>query len=160
MRRLSIPMTDGRHSSTHRRKKEKEKHILQTFAELELRDVIRKNLAAADHVTPTEIQALALPQALSGRDLIACAQTGGGKTAVFALPILNKLTHSDSRNPRALILVPTRELAVQVEAAFAPVRQRQRPARHRHLRRRRNAPADHETAPGRGHHCRHAGPPV
>jgi len=91
---------------------------LQTFTELNLRDAIQKNLAAAGHVTPTEIQTLALPAALSGRDLIACAQTGGGKTAVFALPILNKLEHSESRNPRALILVPTRELAVQVEAAF------------------------------------------
>ena len=92
---------------------------MQTFTELGLRDVVQKNLDAAGHVTPTEIQALALPAALEGRDLIACAQTGGGKTAVFALPILNKLTHSDSRNPRALILVPTRELAVQVETQFA-----------------------------------------
>jgi len=90
-----------------------------TFTELGLRDAIQKNLDAAGHTTPTEIQALALPPALAGKDLIACAQTGGGKTAVFALPILNSLTHSDSRNPRALILVPTRELAVQVETQFA-----------------------------------------
>ena len=91
MRRPSIYRRTGGIPPHTGGRKNKEKHTLQTFAELELRDVIRKNLAAADHVTPTEIQALALPDALSGRDLIACAQTGGGKTAVFALPILNKL---------------------------------------------------------------------
>ncbi len=93
--------------------------ILQTFPELALRDSIQKNLVNAEHVNLTEIQELALPAALSGKDLIACAQTGGGKTAVYALPILNKLDHKEGRNPRALILVPTRELAVQVEANFA-----------------------------------------
>jgi len=92
---------------------------MQTFTELDLREALQKNLAAAGHVTPTEIQILALPAALSGQDLIACAQTGGGKTAVYALPILNKLQHSDTVKPRALILVPTRELAVQVEQNFA-----------------------------------------
>ncbi|MBV9850185.1 MAG: DEAD/DEAH box helicase [Armatimonadetes bacterium] len=92
---------------------------MQSFSELALREALHRSLAAADHVTPTEIQALALPVALSGRDLIACAQTGGGKTAVFALPILNALDHSESAHPRALVLVPTRELAMQVEAAFA-----------------------------------------
>jgi ATP-dependent RNA helicase RhlE len=89
---------------------------LETFAELALRDVIQANLANAGHITPTEIQMLALPAALSGQDLIACAQTGGGKTAVFAIPIINKLDRSDAVKPRALVLVPTRELAVQVEA--------------------------------------------
>ena len=85
---------------------------------MSLRDAIQANLALANHITPTEIQSIALPAALTGRDLIACAQTGGGKTAVYALPILNKLDHSESIKPRALILVPTRELAVQVEANF------------------------------------------
>ncbi len=97
--------------------KEKE-HTLQTFTELPLRDALQANLALAGHTTPTEIQTLALPAALNGQDLIACAQTGGGKTAVFALPILNKLDRSEQRTPRALILVPTRELAVQVETNF------------------------------------------
>ncbi len=92
---------------------------LQEFAELDLRDAIRRNLALAQHVTPTEIQQLALPAALEGRDLIACAQTGGGKTAVYALPILNRLDPIEIAHPRALILVPTRELAVQVETQFA-----------------------------------------
>ncbi len=92
---------------------------MQTFDELALHDSLRVNLAGAQHDIPTDIQALALPIALSGRDLIACAQTGGGKTAVYALPILNKLDHSESLHPRALVLVPTRELAVQVETQFA-----------------------------------------
>jgi ATP-dependent RNA helicase RhlE len=122
MRRPSTPFgvnfdTDGRHSSPI--KPEEERHLnLQTFSELSLRDTLQRNLAAAGHETPTEIQSLALPAALEGRDIIACAQTGGGKTAVFALPILNALDHSESIHPRALILVPTRELCVQVEAAF------------------------------------------
>jgi len=92
---------------------------LQIFTELSLRDSIQKNLVTAEHINLTEIQELAMPAALGGKDLIACAQTGGGKTAVYALPILNKLDHKEGRNPRALILVPTRELAVQVEANFA-----------------------------------------
>lgn len=92
---------------------------MTTFAELPLRDFLQINLAAAEHVAPMEIQALALPPALDGKDLIACAQTGGGKTAVYALTILNGLDRSDSPRPRALILVPTRELAVQVESNFA-----------------------------------------
>lgn len=92
---------------------------MQTFAELNLHEAIQKNLALAQHVTPTEIQMMAMPAALAGRDLIACAQTGGGKTAVYALPILNTLEQSSQIQPRALVLVPTRELAIQVEAAFA-----------------------------------------
>jgi ATP-dependent RNA helicase RhlE len=92
---------------------------LQTFAELALRDAIQRNLDNAQHIAPTEIQSLSLPAAIAGRDLIACAQTGGGKTAVYALPILNRLEAIDSPHPRALVLVPTRELAVQVETQFA-----------------------------------------
>jgi len=92
---------------------------LTTFADFPLKDILQKNLAAADHITPTEVQSIALPQVLTGSDIIACAQTGGGKTAVYALSILNKLEHTESVKPRALILVPTRELALQVEANFA-----------------------------------------
>ena len=91
---------------------------MQSFSELTLREALHRNLANAGHDTPTEIQTLALPIALAGQDLIACAQTGGGKTAVYALPILNTLDHSENVRPRALILVPTRELCVQVEAAL------------------------------------------
>lgn len=92
---------------------------MQTFSDWPLREAIQNNLAHANHVTPTEIQSLALPIALEGRDLIACAQTGGGKTAVYALPILNSVEHTTRIEPQALILVPTREIAIQVEANFA-----------------------------------------
>ncbi|MEO7715212.1 MAG: DEAD/DEAH box helicase [Capsulimonas sp.] len=95
---------------------------MQTFSELPLSETLQRNLAAASHDVPTEIQQLSLPAALTGGDLIACAQTGGGKTAVYALTILNILSQSEGAghsHPRALILVPTRELAVQVENNFA-----------------------------------------
>jgi len=69
---------------------------------------------------PTPIQSRAIPMALEGRDLLAAAQTGTGKTAAFALPLLERLRSSGdgSRRPRALVLVPTRELAAQVSDTF------------------------------------------
>ena len=70
---------------------------------------------------PTPIQRDAIPHALAARDMLACAQTGTGKTAAFALPILDELlrTGPESRPPiRALILAPTRELAAQIEESF------------------------------------------
>ena len=72
---------------------------------------------AMGYVDPTPIQLRAIPLILSGRDVIGSAQTGTGKTAAFALPILCKLGHHESR-PRVLILEPTRELAAQVETAM------------------------------------------
>jgi superfamily II DNA/RNA helicase len=66
-------------------------------------------------VNATPIQQLAIPQILSNKDLIACAQTGTGKTAAFILPILNKLTGKEDYSIDTLIIVPTRELAVQIE---------------------------------------------
>jgi ATP-dependent RNA helicase RhlE len=72
---------------------------------------------AAGYVTPTPIQLRGIPLVLAGRDVIGSAQTGTGKTAAFALPILSKLGRH-APGPRALILEPTRELAAQVETAF------------------------------------------
>jgi ATP-dependent RNA helicase RhlE len=92
---------------------------LPTFIDWPLNDTLQRNLVTADHVTPTPIQTLALPAALSGSDLIACAHTGGGKTAVYALSILNRIKHKEPTVARALVLVPTRELAIQVESCFA-----------------------------------------
>lgn len=91
---------------------------MPTFAEWPLNEVLQSNLAAANHETPTEIQSLAIPPAIAGEDLIACAQTGGGKTAVYALTILNRLERKEPSVARALVLVPTRELALQVETNF------------------------------------------
>jgi len=70
------------------------------------------------YAEPTPIQARAIPAVLAGRDLIASAQTGTGKTAAFALPALNRLGPHRAGGPRVLVLEPTRELAAQVEAAF------------------------------------------
>lgn len=88
------------------------------FIELGLVPEILKSVANQGYETPTPIQAQAIPVVLSGRDLMACAQTGTGKTAGFTLPILNRLATTKKPGPRrirALILTPTRELAAQVE---------------------------------------------
>lgn len=67
--------------------------------------------------TPTPIQAQAIPIILNGDDLIACAQTGTGKTGAFILPIIDKLMHQSSVGINTLIIVPTRELAIQIDEA-------------------------------------------
>lgn len=83
------------------------------FESLQLKQPILDALKKAEYLTPTPIQEKAIPAALSGRDLIACAQTGTGKTAAFALPILQQLGEHDPSRIRALVLTPTRELAIQ-----------------------------------------------
>lgn len=93
-----------------------------TFASLGLLDPLLKALEGLGHGTPTPIQAQAIPPALKGRDLLAAAQTGTGKTAGFALPLLQRLTLEGpqvaANSVRALVLVPTRELAEQVHASI------------------------------------------
>ena len=95
---------------------------MSTFAELGLIEPLQRALRDNQYVDPTPIQAQSLPLLLAGRDLLGCARTGTGKTAAFALPILQRLASVDSRtpgrSPRALILVPTRELAAQVAQSF------------------------------------------
>ena len=90
-----------------------------TFSQLGLSDPILQAISELGYVTPTPIQKKAIPVVLEGRDLLATAQTGTGKTASFVLPLLEKLNCQRQRRAkriRALILVPTRELAVQVES--------------------------------------------
>jgi ATP-dependent RNA helicase RhlE len=87
------------------------------FNQLGLSPEVMQGVKAAGYVQPTPIQLRAIPLVLSGRDVIGSAQTGTGKTAAFALPILSKLG-KHGNGPRALILEPTRELAAQVETAF------------------------------------------
>lgn len=96
-----------------------------TFASLNLAPEILKALEETGYSAPTPIQAQAIPLVLEGKDVMAGAQTGTGKTAAFALPLLQKLlplastSASPARHPvRALILVPTRELAIQVEESI------------------------------------------
>ncbi len=110
------------------------------FSELSLADTIQRALTARNHIEPTPIQARAIPELLDGRDILGIAQTGTGKTAAFALPILQQLSQSKcdagsvrsrrknvkGRNrsskaiskPRALVLAPTRELAIQIGSEF------------------------------------------
>ena len=87
------------------------------FQSLHLSEPVLRSVLAKGYTLPTPIQARAIPLLLEGRDVIGSAQTGTGKTAAFALPILTKL-QSHQRDTRALILEPTRELALQVEVAF------------------------------------------
>jgi len=84
------------------------------FASLDLSPSIVAVLERINYVQPTPIQAALIPEALSGRDVIGQAQTGTGKTAAFLLPFLNSWSDEDREGPRALVLVPTRELVSQV----------------------------------------------
>lgn len=87
-----------------------------SFAELALSPRVLKAVQAAGYEEPTPIQLKAIPLLMEGRDLIGSAQTGTGKTAAFALPIISRLERHGAT--RVLVLVPTRELAAQVESAF------------------------------------------
>ena len=92
-----------------------------TFKELNLSAPLLRAVQEAGYETPSPIQAAAIPPVLSGRDLMGCAQTGTGKTAAFALPMLDRLTANAPRRKgaiRALILTPTRELALQIGESF------------------------------------------
>ncbi|MDO8643848.1 MAG: DEAD/DEAH box helicase [bacterium] len=95
---------------------------IKTFEELKLSEPIARALQARKYLVPTPIQAEAIPPLLAGRDLIGCAQTGTGKTAAFALPLLQKMTTDPKRarpgSARVLVLTPTRELAAQVGESF------------------------------------------
>jgi ATP-dependent RNA helicase RhlE len=93
------------------------------FEELNLITPIREALKAEGYIKPTDIQQQTIPPLLEGRDLVGCAQTGTGKTAAFAIPILQMLATKkrDPKTPRtisALILTPTRELAIQIGESF------------------------------------------
>jgi ATP-dependent RNA helicase RhlE len=88
------------------------------FTHLQLSPALTKAIKELGFVRPTPIQAEAIPPALEGRDLIACAQTGSGKTAAFLLPIIHRLIERPRRTTRALILAPTRELAAQILEDF------------------------------------------
>ena len=93
-----------------------------SFADLGLAEPLLRALEAAKYTVPTPIQARTIPALLQGRDVLGIAQTGTGKTAAFALPVLQHLSASKERalpkSPRALVLAPTRELAVQIARSF------------------------------------------
>ena len=95
---------------------------IEKFSDLDLLEPIRRAVSLTGYETPTPIQSAAIPHLLAGRDLLGCAQTGTGKTAAFALPMLNRLAKEnvrpERRHARALVLTPTRELAVQIHESF------------------------------------------
>ncbi len=97
---------------------------MQTFSQLDLIEPLQLAVEEAGYVTPTPIQAQAIPPLLDGRDVLGCAQTGTGKTAAFTLPVLQHITEASYGRPgrrpiRALVLTPTRELAAQIGESVA-----------------------------------------
>ena len=96
---------------------------MKTFEEIDLIEPVQRALVEEKYETPTPIQAKTIPAGLLGHDLLGCAQTGTGKTAAFALPILNRLGQRNRKaqpnRPFVLVLAPTRELAIQIKDSFA-----------------------------------------
>jgi ATP-dependent RNA helicase RhlE len=100
---------------------------MQNFSELQISNYMKERLANAKFVTPTPVQAAAIPQALAGSDVLATAQTGTGKTLAFLIPIIERLLAGKTRGIEALVLVPTRELAIQVVDQYDALRGKQLP---------------------------------
>jgi len=98
-------------------------YLLTTeFSQFNLSAPLQARLDANKFITPTPVQAGAIPPALLGQDILATAQTGTGKTLSFLIPIVEMLQKTEGRAANALILLPTRELAMQVEQAFKAIR--------------------------------------
>ena len=88
-----------------------------TFAELRIHPAVLQAVTEVGYETPSAIQAATIPALLEGSDVVGLAQTGTGKTAAFAIPVLSRIDTS-SKHTQALVLAPTRELALQVAEAF------------------------------------------
>jgi ATP-dependent RNA helicase RhlE len=100
---------------------------MQIFSELPISTYVKDRLSGARFSTPTPVQAAAIPHALEGKDVLATAQTGTGKTLAFLIPIIEKLLKRTSTGIAALVLVPTRELAMQVVDQYDVLRGKQLP---------------------------------
>ena len=98
---------------------------MKHFSELPLSAYLQEKLAASDFVVPTQVQAAAIPHALKGADIMATAQTGTGKTLAFLIPIIERMLAHKAVGVSALVLVPTRELAMQVVAQYNMLRGKQ-----------------------------------
>ena len=98
---------------------------MQIFSELPISAYVKERLSSARFLTPTPVQAAAIPHALEGKDVLATAQTGTGKTLAFLIPVLEKLLKRTSPGISALVLVPTRELAMQVVDQYNALRGKQ-----------------------------------
>lgn len=92
------------------------------FSDLPISPYLQGRLAAAEFVTPTEVQAAAIPHAIHAKDILATAQTGTGKTLAFLVPIIEKLLGQRRVGVEALVLVPTRELAMQINKQYEQLR--------------------------------------
>ena len=134
---------------------------MKKFSELTLTPCLHQNLARNLFVEPTPVQAKSIPLALTGADVVATAQTGTGKTLAFLIPIVEKLSTAAPSTPgiRALILAPTRELALQIADVFLKALRWYRPALRRRSRRaQRTDPASCPPARRANCHC-NARPP-
>ncbi|HWZ42011.1 MAG TPA: DEAD/DEAH box helicase [Candidatus Saccharimonadales bacterium] len=98
------------------------------FTELPISPYLQGRLAAAEFVTPTEVQAAAIPHAIQGKDILATAQTGTGKTLAFLIPIIEKFLSQPGTGVQALVLAPTRELAMQINKQYEQLRGKKLPA--------------------------------
>jgi ATP-dependent RNA helicase RhlE len=101
---------------------------MQSFSELPISTYLQERIASAGFLIPTPVQAVAVPHALEGKDVLATAQTGTGKTLAFLIPIMENLLKDKTRGVAALVLGPTRELAIQVAEQYDALRGRQLPA--------------------------------
>jgi ATP-dependent RNA helicase RhlE len=93
----------------------------KSFQDLGVSDAVVDALATVGVVAPFPVQALVMRDAMSGADVLAKSETGSGKTLAFAIPIVERLDREARKRPGALVLVPTRELAVQVRDDFTPI---------------------------------------
>jgi ATP-dependent RNA helicase RhlE len=100
---------------------------MTTFSQLPLSPALQRKLEAAQFLNLTPIQAASIPPALEGKDVIGTAQTGTGKTLAFLIPVIEMLTREPARQVRALVLLPTRELAMQVREQYEQLRSRNIP---------------------------------
>src|SRR6202158_3809719 len=98
---------------------------MQIFSELPISPYVKERLSHAHFSPPTPAQAAAIPHALEGKDVLATAQTGTGKTLAFLIPVIERLLKQDKVGIAALILVPTRELAMQVVEQYHALRGKQ-----------------------------------
>jgi ATP-dependent RNA helicase RhlE len=101
---------------------------VSTFKTLPISPYLQDRLQAAEFITPTEVQHAAIPHVVNGKNLVATAQTGTGKTLAFLVPVMDKLLLQAESRPGALVLVPTRELALQIGKQYEQLRGKKLPA--------------------------------
>jgi len=111
--------------AAHLFRQQESKSKMQSFSELPISSSMKERLAAAHFSVPTAVQAATIPHAMEGKDVLATAQTGTGKTLAFLIPVMERLLRRDAPGIAVLVLVPTRELAMQVAEQFDALRGRQ-----------------------------------